>query len=308
MSTTNWTKTNIPNLSGKTAIVTGANSGLGYEVAKGLAEKGAQVILACRSAEKAAKALADLRAAVPNAKVQVMELDLASLASVRRFADSFKATYKALDILCNNAGIMAIPRRTTADGFEMQFGTNHLGHFALTGLLFDPIKSTPGARVVCVSSGLHTSGKINFDDLMGEKQYDKWGAYSQSKLANLLFAYQLQRKFSAEGIQAIAVGTHPGYAATNLQGVGPQMEGSWLSRVGMKIANTLIAQPVEMGALPLLYACTASDVNGCDYIGPTGMGGMRGYPGKVKSNDLSYDEPLAKRLWQVSEELTGVRY
>lgn len=308
MSSTQWSKTNIPNLGGKTAIVTGANSGLGYEVAKGLAEKGAQVILACRSADKAAKALAELRAAVPNAKVEVMELDLASLASVRRFAENFKAKYKALDILCNNAGIMAIPRRTTADGFEMQFGTNHLGHFALTGLLFDPIKATPGARVVCVSSVLHTSGKINFDDLMGEKQYDKWGTYSQSKLANLLFAYELQRKFSALAIQAIAAGTHPGYAATNLQSVGPQMEGSWLARVGMKIANSLIAQPVAMGALPLLYACTAADVHGCDYIGPTGMGGMRGYPGKVKSNDLSYDESLAKRLWQVSEALTGVHY
>lgn len=308
MSSSKWTKADMPNLAGKTAIITGANSGLGFEVAKGLAEKGATVIMACRSAPKAAKALADLRSDVSNAKVEVMELDLASLASVRKFADDCKAKYNSLDILCNNAGIMAIPRRTTADGFEMQFGTNHLGHFALTGALIDLVKATPGARVACVSSGLHTSGKINFDDLMGEKSYDKWAAYSQSKLANLLFAYELQRKFSATGINAISVGTHPGYTATNLQSVGPTMEGSLLARIGMKIANTLIAQSVEMGALPLLYGCTASNVNGCDYIGPTGMNGMRGYPGKVKSNELSYDEALAKRLWQVSETLTGVQF
>lgn len=298
----------MPDLSGKLAIVTGANSGLGYEVAKQLAQKGARVIMACRSAARATTALAALQAAMPRAALEVIELDLASLAGVHSFAERYRARYNTLDILCNNAGIMAIPRQLTGDGFEMQFGTNHLGHFALTGLLLDPIRATPGARVVHVSSGLHSSGQLNFADLMGDKHYDKWAAYSQSKLANLLFAYELQRKLRAAGIDASSVGAHPGYTATNLQGVGPRLEGSWLRQIGMKIANALLAQPVTMGALPLLYACTAPEVNGGDYIGPTSLGGMRGYPGKVHSSALSYDAATAARLWQVSEELTGVRY
>ena len=203
---------------------------------------------------------------------------------------------------------MAIPKRKTVDGFEMQFGTNHLGHFALTGLLLPILKATPNARIVTVSSGVHVSGDIHFDDLQWEKSYDRWGAYSQSKLANLLFAYELQRQLSATGSQLISVGCHPGYAATNLQSAGPQMDGSAFKLWMMKLANAIIAQGQDMGALPTLYAAVAADVNGCDYIGPTGMGGMRGYPAKVMSNDKSYDEALAKRLWKVSEELTGVVY
>jgi len=202
--------------------------------------------------------------------------------------------------------VMALPKRKTADGFEMQFGTNHLGHFALTGLLLPALKKTPGARVVTVSSGVHVSGDIHFEDLQWEKKYDRWGAYAQSKLANLLFAYELQRRFAETGIKAISVSCHPGYAATNLQYAGPQMEGSafalWLSRMG----NALFAQKQDMGALPTLFAAVAAEVNGCDYIGPAG--GMRGYPQKVKSNNKSYDESLAKRLWTVSEKLTGVAY
>jgi len=303
-----WTTANLPNLTGKTVLITGANSGLGYEVSLALATKGAQVVMACRSVDKGSGAATLIHNQVPNASLAVKELDLASLASVRRFADDFQQHYTTLDILCNNAGMMAIPRRETADGFEMQFGTNHLGHFALTGLLLGPLLNTPGARVVHVSSGLHERGTINFADLMGKEHYDKWGAYSQSKLANLLFAYELQRKLAAAGVDAKSVGAHPGYSATNLQGVGPTMEGSWLGRIGMTIANRLIAQSAASGALPLLYAAVAPDVNGCDYIGPTGFQGMRGAPGKVKSNAESYNEEVAARLWRVSVELTGVDY
>lgn len=308
MITSTWTTADIPNLTGKTVIVTGANSGLGYEVTLALATKGAHVVMACRNAEKGEQAAALVRKQQPNASLVIMELDLASLASVRRFAHAFQQQYATLDILCNNAGLMAIPRRETADGFEMQFGTNHLGHFALTGLLLTPLLQTPGARVVTVSSGLHERGTINFADLMGQQSYDKWTAYSQSKLANLLFAYELQRKFVAAGIAAKSVATHPGYSATNLQGVGPAMEGSWGARIGMMLANRLLAQSAAQGALNLLYAAVAPEVNGCDYIGPTGFQGMRGAPGKVQSNAESYNHDVAAKLWAISVELTGVAY
>lgn len=303
-----WTKTNIPHLSGKTALVTGANSGLGYEISLALAEKGARVIMACRSVEKGNEAANLIRKAVNQADLTVKALDLANLTAVRRFAETLRQEYQTLDLLCNNAGIMAIPRRETTDGFEMQFGTNHLGHFALTGLLLAPLMNTPGARVVHVSSGLHERGTINFADLMGKQGYDKWGAYSQSKLANLLFAYELQRKFTAAGVQALSVGAHPGYAATNLQSVGPTMEGSLLARIGMALANRLVAQSAASGALPILYAAVEPTVNGCDYIGPTGFQGMRGAPGKVRSNAESYNAEVAAKLWQISVELTGVAY
>ena len=303
-----WSTAQIPNLTGKTALVTGANSGLGYEISTVLAARGAHVVMACRNVDKGEQAAGLIRSQTPKADLVVKALDLANLASVRRFAADFQQQYTTLHILCNNAGIMAIPRRETADGFEMQFGTNHLGHFALTGLLLDPLLSTAGARVVHVSSGLHERGTINFADLMGKTTYEKWTAYSQSKLANLLFAYALQRKFTAAGVDTKSIGAHPGYAATNLQSVGPTMEGSWLARIGMALGNRLFAQSAASGALPLLYAATAPDVNGGDYIGPTGFQGMRGAPGKVRSNAESYDAAIAAKLWAVSVELTGVNY
>ena len=305
---TGWSTAQIPDLTGKIALVTGANSGLGYEISLALAAKGARVVMACRTAEKGEQAASLIRSQTPKADLVVEALDLADLGSVRRFAAAFQQQYSALHILCNNAGIMAIPRRETADGFEMQFGTNHLGHFALTGLLLGPLLNTTGARVVNVSSGLHERGTINFGDLMGKTTYEKWTAYSQSKLANLLFAYELQRKFVAASVDAKSVGAHPGYAATNLQAVGPNMEGSWLARIGMALANRLLAQSAATGALPLLYAATAPDVNGCDYIGPTGFQGMRGAPGKVRSNAESYDKAIAAKLWSVSVAVTGVNY
>jgi len=303
-STQPWDKTQIPTLTGKTALVTGANSGLGYEITLALAEKGAHVIMACRNLDKANQAAANIRKQVANAVLTIKELNLSDLASVRRFATEIQPQLTKLDLLINNAGIMAIPERQTADGFEMQFGTNHLGHFALTAFLLQPLLATPGARVVSVSSGLHENATINFADLMGKQGYDKWKAYGQSKLANLLFAYELQRKFVKAGMQAISVGAHPGYAATNLQSGGE----SFIERIAMAAGNRLLAQSAAAGALPILYAATARDVNGCDYIGPTGFQGMRGAAGKVRSNAESYNEEIATKLWNISIELTGVTY
>ena len=303
-----WIEQNIPLQAGKTALITGANSGLGFEAAKVLAGKGAAVTLAVRDTAKGEKAAADVRAAAPYADLEVMALDLASLTSVRSFAETFAASHGRLDMLINNAGVMAIPRRTTADGFEMQFGTNHLGHFALTGLLLPLLLTTPAARIVTVSSGAHILGKINFDDLQGERSYSKWGAYGQSKLANLLFAYELQRKLQAAGGGAVSVVAHPGYASTNLQSVGPEMAGSRIGKRTMSAANRVLGQSAAMGALPQVYAATSLAVRGGDYIGPEGFMGQRGFPKKVKSNARSYDQAVAVRLWMASEELTGVSY
>ena len=299
-----WDITQIPSLSGKTALVTGANSGLGYEISLVLASKGAHVIMACRNLAKADEAAARLREQAPHASLMIKELNLSDLTSVRRFAKEIQPQLTTLDLLINNAGIMAVPQGKTADGFELQFGTNHLGHFALTGLLLAPLLATPGARVVTVSSGLHERGTIDFTDLMSAQKYNPWKAYSQSKLANLLFAYELQRKFFAAGINAISVGAHPGYAATNLQSRG----GSFLARAALTLANRLIAQSAASGALPILYAATAADVNGCDYIGPSGFQGMRGAPKKIRSNAESYNVEIAQKLWQHSVECTGVAY
>jgi NAD(P)-dependent dehydrogenase (short-subunit alcohol dehydrogenase family) len=303
-----WIEPNIPPQAGKTALITGANSGLGFEAAKMLAGKGAAVVLAVRDTAKGEVATQAIRTAVPGAELEVATLDLASLASIRTFADAFARTHGRLDMLINNAGVMAIPCRATADGFEMQFGTNHLGHFALTGLLLPLLMTTPAARIVTVSSGAHMFGRINFDDLQGERSYSKWGAYGQSKLANLLFAYELQRRLTAAGSQAISVAAHPGYASTNLQSVGPEMEGSRIGRRTMSVANRVLAQSAAMGALPEVYAATSLAVRGGDYIGPEGLMGQRGFPKKVKSSARSHDQAVAARLWAVSEELTGVRY
>jgi NAD(P)-dependent dehydrogenase (short-subunit alcohol dehydrogenase family) len=237
-----------------------------------------------------------------------MQLDLANLASIRQFAEKYSQQFKSLDLLINNAGVMHLPYRETADGFEMQFGTNHLGHFALTGLLLPVILHTPKARVVTVSSGLHRSGHINFDDLHGKTSYNEYRAYSQSKLANLLFTYELQRKLQAHHADAIATAAHPGYSATNLQFGAARMTGSVLRERMMAVANTLLAQTAAMGALPTLYAAASPALKGGEYIGPKGFQEMRGYPVVVKSNAESYDVSVAQRLWNVSEELTGIHY
>jgi NAD(P)-dependent dehydrogenase (short-subunit alcohol dehydrogenase family) len=308
MDRDHWIEKNVPDLTGKVAVVTGANSGLGLETTRVLARKGAQVVLAVRSEARGAAAAKEVRAGAPGVSLAVMPLDLASLDSVRRFAGGFLAAYDRLDILVNNAGVMAIPHLKTADGFEMQFGTNHLGHFAVTGWLMPCILATPAARVVTVSSSAHQIGRIRFDDLNGERSYVKWSAYGQSKLANLLFVYELQRKLAAAGSTAISVAAHPGFANTNLQSVGPQMEGSRFGVRLMAAVNRLAAQSAAMGALPQIYAATSPQVLGGDFIGPDGFMEQRGFPVKVKSNARSRDGAVAARLWTVSEQLTGVTY
>jgi NAD(P)-dependent dehydrogenase (short-subunit alcohol dehydrogenase family) len=303
-----WTADDMPDLSGKTIVVTGGNSGIGYEAALEFARKRANVILACRDLGKARTAAAQITAAAPGANVDVMELDLASLASVRGFADAFHLQHLALHVLCNNAGVMAIPYRRTADGFEMQFGTNHLGHFALTGMLLDTLLATEGARVVNVASGAHRFGSIRFDDLNWDNGYRKWRAYGQSKLANLLFTFELQRKADAAGKTLLSVACHPGYAATNLQAVGPRMSGSSAMEYFTDLGNKLLAQSAAMGALPTEYAAVAPGVQGGDYYGPDSIGELWGNPVKAGCSDAARDTAVAARLWEVSEQLTKVHY
>jgi NAD(P)-dependent dehydrogenase (short-subunit alcohol dehydrogenase family) len=305
---THWDTNAIPDQSGKLVVITGANSGIGYEAALALAAKGAHVIMAVRSAERGAAAATKISAAHPGARVEVRSLDLADLTSVRRFADGLLADHPALPLLINNAGVMAIPYRRTPDGFEMQFGTNHLGHFALTGLLLPALLAAPGSRVVTVSSQAHLMGKIDFANLDGAKGYQRWAAYGQSKLANLLFAYELQRRLAAAGAPTASLACHPGFADTELQAVGPRMDAIPFGGEIAKGINKLFAQSPAMGALPTLYAATAPDALGGDYIGPDSFGGWRGYPARQRSNAASYDPAVARRLWEVSEQLTGVRY
>ena len=307
--TSRWTAEAVPALDGRTAIVTGANSGLGLETARALARRGARVVLACRNPEKARAAEREVAAAAPTPQAVVSRpLDLADLASVRAFADAFRKEHAALHLLVNNAGVMAIPLRRTADGFEMQLGTNHLGHFALTGLLLDLLLAAPDARVVSVSSSMHRLGRIDFDDLQSERSYGPWRAYQQSKLANLLFTFELQRRLARRGARAIAVAAHPGYAATHLQEVGPRARNARLMTWAVSMGNRLFAQDAAMGALPSLYAATAPDVRGGDYFGPDSWFEMRGHPRRVGTTARARDEQAAARLWSVSEELTGVRY
>jgi NAD(P)-dependent dehydrogenase (short-subunit alcohol dehydrogenase family) len=303
-----WTADDIPDLSGKVAAVTGANSGLGYEVARGLARHGAHVVLACRSPERGRAAMTRLQAELPRATLEPLALDLADLASVRRCATEFQRGHARLDILVNNAGVMAIPYRETADGLEMQWGVNHLGHFGLTGLLMGPLLNAPGARIVTVSSGYHRRAHGTPTPLAGGESYEKWEAYSRSKLANLLFAFELQRRLEGCGAAAISLAAHPGYAATNLQSRGPRMEGSRLRGWMMALSNRLLAQSAEMGALPILYAATAAEAAGCDYVGPDGLMGLRGYPAKERASAAAYDAAAAAELWEISEGLAGVRY
>jgi NAD(P)-dependent dehydrogenase (short-subunit alcohol dehydrogenase family) len=299
----------MPDQSGQTVVVTGANSGLGFEGTKAFAQQGAHIVMACRDLTRARSARDDIRSSVSDASLSVLELDLASLGSIRSFVDAFEAEHDQLHVLCNNAGIMGIPRSETDDGFEMQFGVNHLGHFALTALLFDTLQATEAeTRIVTQSSGLHSNGEMDFADLHGTDDYDKWDAYAQSKLANLLFAYELDRRLRDTETGVTSVGCHPGYADTGLQRRGPEMMGSRLRLWGMKLANSLVAQSAEKGALPMLYAATAPKISGGEYVGPGGFMNMRGSPAIQESSDLSTDEGLAARLWKVSEELTGVSF
>ena len=301
-----WTVENIPDLTGKVIIVTGANSGIGFEAAKEFTRKGAQTILGCRSMDKAQAALADIQAEIPGAPAEVMPLDLASLASVRQFAEAFKAKYDRLDVLVNNAGIMMVPYGTTEDGFERQFGTNHLGHFALTGLLLDLLLKTPGSRVVNISSSGHRMGSMDFDNLMYDagNGYSPMRAYGRSKLANLLFTYELQRRFNAAGVEAMALAAHPGSSSTNL---GNHLSDRWYFKALYPVMLQL-AQSSAMGALPTIRAAVDPEAKGGEYYGPGGFMEQRGYPVVVGSNQASHNEADARQLWQVSEELTGVSF
>jgi NAD(P)-dependent dehydrogenase (short-subunit alcohol dehydrogenase family) len=299
-----WKVEDIPDQTGRTAVITGANSGLGLAAARALAGAGADVVLACRNIEKGEAAMASIRATAPAATVTVEALDLSSLASVREFAERFGAERDGLDLLINNAGVMAPPRRETADGFEQQFGTNHLGHFALTGLLLSGMQGRGDARVVTVSSTAHKMGRINFDDLQRQRRYFRWSAYGQSKLANLLFARELDKRLRAAGSTVKSLAAHPGYSATNLQSAAPPL----IDRAVMTVTNRLLAQSAEMGALPELYAATRPNLEGGLFIGPDGFEEQRGHPKVVSPVKAGRDEAVAARLWTVSEGLTGVSY
>ncbi|CAM3599609.1 oxidoreductase [Deinococcus frigens] len=293
-----WSEADMPDQSGRVAVVTGANSGLGYETARALAQHGATVVLAYRSAQKAEAAAARILAANPAGKVVIMALDLEDLDSVRAFADDFKSKFERLDLLVNNAGIMVPPQGETGQGFETQFGVNHLGHFALTAQLIGTLNGTPGARVVTVSSIAHRFGQIEFGDLNWKaRKYKAMPAYGQSKLANLLFTHELQRRLGAAGSGTLAVAAHPGYAATSLQGEG--VNDGLMGR---------LAQTQQMGALPSLYAATAPVVAGGEFFGPSGFAEIAGHPQRVESNARSHDAETARQLWTVSEELTGVTF
>lgn len=303
-----WTADQMADLTDKTFVVTGANSGIGFEASEHFAKKGARVILACRNQEKGARAVADIEAEVDGADVELMELDLASLESVHAFADAFLEQEERLDALVNNAGVMAIPRRETEDGFEMQLGTNHLGHFTLTARLLDLMARTGDARVVNVSSQAHRMGKIRFDDLHGRRKYDKWKAYGQSKLANLLFTFELDRRLRAARLPVRSMACHPGWSSTNLQMVGPQMANNTIMEKLSALGNKFIAQSAHQGALPTMYAATHPRVEGGDYIGPDGFMEMRGYPQKTSTTKAARDRLTAAQLWDVSEQLTGADY
>lgn len=299
MKNNNWTTEDIPNQKGKTAIVTGSSSGIGFEAARILANKGASVIIAVRSLEKGQAAADRIRAQNKDADVKVLKLDLASLASVKEFAEEFKKTHARLDLLINNAGVMVPPYSKTADGFELQFGTNHLGHFALTALLLDKFADTKDARIVNVSSSAHKAGNLNFDDLAWEKRsYSAWKAYGDSKIANLYFTSELNKKLRENNFDIVVTAAHPGWTATELQRHSGFIE----------MLNGVFAQEITMGALRTLRAAFDRNAKGGEYFGPNGFMELRGYPVEVKSNSLSRDEKIAAKLWQVSENLTGIKF
>jgi NAD(P)-dependent dehydrogenase (short-subunit alcohol dehydrogenase family) len=299
MSNKKWTLEQISSQEGRVVVVTGANTGIGFEAARVFAVKGARVVLACRNPQLAEEAVQRILHGQPAADISFMKLDLASLESVRNFASIFSQDYGQLDLLVNNGGVMVPPFSKTTEGFELQFGTNHLGHFALTGLLLELLLKRKGSRVVNISSMAHQMGEIEFDDLhWEERKYNPWAAYGQSKLANLLFTYELQRKLTNAGAVTISVAAHPGWTATDLQ----------RTSAFARLLNPLLAMPVWKGTLPTLMAATDTDIRGGEFIGPDKWRQMRGFPVRGKSNEASHNLEVAGRLWEVSEELTGVKF
>ncbi len=300
-----WTAEDIPDLTGKVAVVTGANRGIGLETARELARKGADTILACRSVERGQRAIDEVRAEMPRSMVALMMLDLGSLASIERFARALTRTRSRLDVLINNAGIMAVPYSQTEHGFESQMGTNHLGHFALTGRLLELLLATAGARVVTVSSVAHRAGKMDFGNLLYENRgYSPFRAYWRSKLANLLFTYELQRRFESADVEALSLAAHPGFSSTN---ISRHLGRHWYSRLEGPLIHSFSQSPA-MGALPALRAAVDSKAKGGQFYGPGGFLGLRGSPVPVSSNAASRNRQRARRLWRLSEKLTGVHY
>jgi NAD(P)-dependent dehydrogenase (short-subunit alcohol dehydrogenase family) len=300
-----WTANDIPDQSGRTAVVTGANSGIGYRTARELARRGARVLLACRSETRGKEAVERLKAEVPDARAAYRHLDLGELASVRAFAAGFDGT--GLDLLVDNAGVMALPYGTTADGFETQMGVNHLGHFALTGLLLPRLLATPGARVVCVSSVMHAVSTVDPRDLGSERGYRRWIAYARSKSANLLFVHELSRRLAAAGADTVAAAAHPGYANTDLQTRAARMEHRRTVERLVELGNRLLAQSADAGALPVLYAATAPGVLPDSFTGPRFLG-WRGSPAPSWRAPWTRDDRAGELLWAASERLTGIRY
>lgn len=307
MVSSRWTPSEIPDLTGTTAVVTGANAGLGLHTSIELARHGARVVMTSRDAARGERALATVRLKAPAAQVELMLLDLADLSSVRSFAAQALQARERIDLLVNNAGVMALPTRTlSADGYEMQLATNHLGHFALTGLLLPALLGGP-SRVVTVSSNAHQIGVVNLADLQSEGRYEPWTAYAQSKLANLLFAVELQRRADRVAAPITSVAAHPGLSSTNLVLSGPGASGGVAARV-MDAATNAVAQSAEKGSWPQLYAATMPDVRGAEYFGPRGLGGWRGHPVRTTARPAAYDPGVAAQLWDRSVELTGVAY
>jgi NAD(P)-dependent dehydrogenase (short-subunit alcohol dehydrogenase family) len=299
-----WTTADIPDQRGRVAIITGANAGLGFATAAALAAKGAHVVMAIRNLDKGKQAAAKIAASAPDAEIALQPLDLSSLDSVRAAAADLRAAYGRIDLLINNAGVMMTPKQTTVDGFELQFGTNHLGHFALTGLLLDHLLEVEGSRVVSISSPMHKIwASIHFDDLQWERRYNRVAAYSQSKLANLLFSYHLHRRLHTARAKTLAVAAHPGACYSQQVHDSPQP-----MRPLVRLIGPRLMQSPHMSALSPLRAATAPDVRGGEYYGPNGRGEVRGHPVRIGSSARSRDETIQQRLWEVSEQLTGVQY
>lgn len=298
-----WTAADVPDQTGRVAVITGANTGIGFEAAKVLAARGATVVLACRNPDRAGDALARLADATPGVRAEFLRLDLSSLASIREAAAELRDRHAEIDLLVNNAGVMWTPRSTTADGFELQFGTNHLGHFAFTGLVLDRLLPVVGSRVVTVSSMGHRTGQLDFDDLQSERAYGRHRAYAASKLANLMFTYELQRRLEVAGAHTAAVAAHPGGAGTELVRNSPP-----LIRFLYPMFEPLVTQSAERGALPTLRAATDPFTRGGEYYGPDGLGEVKGFPKRVGSSSRSHDKLAQRRLWQESRQLTGVTF
>ena len=300
---TSFNINDIPSQKGRIAIVTGSNIGLGYETALALAKKDMKVILACRNLEKANNAIEKIKSQAPKADLETIQIDLSKLSSVDNFAESYLKKYDQLDLLINNAGVMMPPYTLTDDGYELQLAANHLGHFKLTGLLLDTVEKTTNSRIVSLSSNAHKSGKINFDDLQSKENYSALAAYGQSKLACLMFAYEMQRRLEKSGFQTISTAAHPGVSVTNLVQYIP----FWVKILFSPLIPFVTHSP-ENGAKPTLFAALGNDVNGGEYFGPTGFNEMKGKAGKVTSMPHSHDKSVAKQLWEVSEELTKIKF